>query len=100
MVTFTPAASISSLLSSGGVSIWSEDPVHLSCAAYYDILVSLQAVIDKLVARVPGRGHIQSIIPTQTTHHEVPATPTPSWILGELLSLGATRGGQVSRGGF
>ena len=99
--TFKSSASISSMTSSGGISIWADDPVHLSKAAYQDILTSLQAAIDELVAKVPGRGRIQSLIPVQqprqTSRPEV-VIPTPAWILGEIPARGAARGGRGGSG--
>ena len=97
---FKAAPSLSETVSAGGVSIWSSDPVHLSRAAYHDVLTSLQAAIDGLASTPAGRSRIQSIIPvTAQPRLQLPAVPpTPSWILGELPSRGATRGGQPTRG--
>jgi len=98
---FKATPSLSETVSTGGVSIWSNDPVHLSRAAYHDVLTSLQAAIDDLATIPTGRNRIQSIIPVTTQPRlQLPAPPpTPSWILGELPSRGAARGGQPSGGG-
>ena len=97
---FKAASSLSETVSTGGVSIWSNNPVHLSRAAYHDVLTSLQASLDELAATPAGRNRIQSIIPVTTQPKlQLPVVPpTPSWILGELPSRGATRGGQPTRG--
>ena len=93
---------LSGVLSSGGISIWSEDPVHLARAAYHDVLTCLQAAVDDVTTQSGGRDRIDSIIPVMRQRHQLqpPAPPTPevaSWILGEHT---ASRGQYRGRGGW
>ena len=91
---------LSGVLSSGGISIWSEDPVHLARAAYHNVLTCLQAAVEDITAQPGGRGRIDSIIPVLRQRQEPPAPPTPavaSWILGEHP---ANRGQYRDRGGW
>jgi len=70
MEAFRPREKVSDLFSSRGISIWSEDPVHLARAAYHHVLTCLQSAVEDITTNPGCIGRIDSIIPVPRSKQE------------------------------